>query len=264
MTQPAVGDERLNALVEFAGLLADEARRVTTKYFRTPVAAEIKPDASPVSIADREVEAVIRSMIEEAYPDHGIFGEEEAPVRIDARYVWVVDPIDGTKSFLIGKPLFGTLIGLLRDGNPVAGIIDHPALDERWTGARGRATTFNGAPVLSRRCVDISQAWLTATSPAMFKETQIDAFNRLAGACRYVRWGADCMGYGLLASGFLDVVCEATMDPHDYLAVVAVVEGAGGMVTDWTGGPLGLEGDGTVLACGDPALHKLVLKILNG
>ena len=264
MTQTAVGDERLNSLVEFAGLLADEARRVTTKYFRTPVAAEIKPDASPVSIADREVEAVIRGMIEEAYPDHGIFGEEEAPVRIDARHVWVIDPIDGTKSFLIGKPLFGTLIGLLRDGLPVIGIIDHSALDERWTGARGQVTTFNGTPVLSRRCVDISQAWLTATSPTMFKEDQIDAFNRLAGACRYVRWGADCMGYGLLASGFLDVVCEATMDPHDYIAVVAVIEGADGVVTDWMGRPLGLEGDGTVLACGDPALHRTALGILNG
>lgn len=255
-------------LVSFAAELADAARPITRAYFRTPVEAEVKDDASPVSVADREAEARIREMIEAAYPEHGIYGEEYGAVRTDAEFIWVIDPIDGTKSFLVGKPLFGTLIGLLHNGaeggRAVAGVIDMPALDERWVGAKGHPTTFNGTPVRTRDCAELAKAWMLVTSPDMFLGDNEPAFKRLKGEVQFLRWGTDCMGYGLLASGFADVVCEAKMSPYDYVALVPVVEGAGGVMSDWHGNPLGLDNDGTVLACGDARLHEPAMKVLAG
>lgn len=251
-----------DSLIAFAASLADAARPITRAYFRTPVEAEIKGDASPVSIADKEAEARIREMIEAAYPEHGIFGEEFGQIRMDAEYVWVIDPIDGTKSFLVGKPLFGTLIGLLHKGRAVLGVIDMPALGERWVGAAGHPTTFNGAPVQTRACDALAKAWMLVTSPDMFLSDNEPPFRRLKEEVQFLRWGTDCMGYGLLASGFADIVCEAKMSPYDYIALVPVVEGAGGVMSDWHGNPLGLDNDGTVLACGDPRLHKPAMRVL--
>ncbi len=256
-----------DSLIAFAADLADAARPITRAYFRTPVEAEVKDDQSPVSIADKEAEARIREMIEAAYPDHGIYGEEYGQTRIDAEFVWVIDPIDGTKSFLVGKPLFGTLIGLIHNapansGRVVLGIIDMPALDERWVGAAGHPTTFNGQPVRTRTCDSLAKAWMLVTSPDMFLRDDEAPFRRLKEEVQFLRWGTDCMGYGLLASGFADIVCEAKMSPYDYVALVPVVEGAGGVMTDWQGNALGLHNDGTVLACGDPRLLKPALRVL--
>ena len=252
-----------HALAAFADELAEAARAVTTKYFRTDVDADVKADASPVTIADQETEALIREKIEATYPDHGIYGEEYGAVRTNAEFVWVLDPIDGTKSFITGKPMFGTLIGLLHAGRAVVGVIDMPALGERWIGKSGAATMFNGTPVRARACPDLANAWMYVTSPQMFKGPQVPRFEALRDASRYTLYGGDCEGYGLVASGWADVVCEASMSPYDYIAIVPVVEGAGGTMSDWSGRPLGLEGDGSVLAVGDPALHGQVLEILG-
>jgi len=254
----------IGAFVALAERLADAARPVAKRYFHSGLAIDAKPDASPVTAADREAEAAMRAIIEEACPDHGIFGEEHGKTRLESRYVWVLDPIDGTKAFVTGKPLFGTLIALLEDGRPIVGVIDAPALDERWVGAQGRPTTHNGAPVRTRACADIGMAWLYVTTPHMFEGADYDAFDRLRRRCRDAVYGGDCYAYGLLASGTVDVVCEASMQPYDYCALVPVVSGAGGAITDWQGRPLGLDSDGRVLAAGDDAIHAAARAALAG
>ncbi len=257
MSEPA-------AFVDLAERMADAVRPVVMGYFRSGLAIDSKADASPVTAADREAEAVLRRMIEDAYPDHGIYGEEHGAVRLDSPYVWVLDPIDGTKSFVTGRPTFGTLIALLRDGEPAVGIIEMPALGERWVGVQGRPTTFNGKPVRARACPDLADAWLYATTPEMFVGPDADAFERLRRRSRAAIYGADCYAYGLLANGTVDLVCEASMQPYDYCAVVPVIAGAGGVVTDWRGKPVGLETDGRVLAAGDAQAHAAALAMLAG
>jgi len=250
------------AYIELAGRLADISGPIISRYFRSGIAIADKDDASPVTAADREAEAAIRAVLEAEYPDHGILGEEHGAQNIDAEYVWVLDPIDGTKSFVTGKPLFGTLIALCQNGAPVLGVIDQPILKERWVGASGHPTTYNGAKVLARSCDNIEDAWLYATSPAMFKGVQKTQFNRLADKVKFPLYGGDCYAYGLLASGFTDIVCEASMQPYDYCALVPVVLGAGGKMSDWAGQPLTLSSDGTVLASGDAVIHQTALDIL--
>ena len=249
--------------VHLAERMVDAARPVVMRSFRAPaMAIDAKADDSPVTVADREAEAVMRRMIEEAFPDHGIVGEEHGTVRRDAEWVWVLDPIDGTKSFVTGKPLFGTLIALLHEGRPVISVIDMPALGERWLGAEGRATTFNGREARSRGCTVLASAWLYATSPQMFRGRDAQAFQRLGARCRATVYGADCYAYGLIANGTVDIVCEASMQPYDYCALVPVVAGAGGVITDWNGAPLTLASDGRVLAAGDPAAHEAAREVL--
>ncbi|MEK9725609.1 MAG: histidinol-phosphatase [Rhodospirillaceae bacterium] len=254
----------LEAFAAFAEELADAARAVSLNYFRTAVPADVKADASPVTVADREVEALLRERIEARFPEHGIYGEEHGAVRLDAEYVWVIDPIDGTKAFITGKPLFGTLIGLTRRGRAAMGVVDMPALGERWVGVDGRPTRFGADVARTRACPRLADAWLYATSPQMFEGARVGRFEALRDACRHAVYGGDCHGYGLLASGWVDVVCEASMSPYDYIALAPVIAGAGGVVTDWAGRPLGLEGDGTVIAVGDPARQAEILDILGG
>ncbi|MDA0305223.1 MAG: histidinol-phosphatase [Proteobacteria bacterium] len=245
-----------------ADKLADAAGAVSMRYFRTPIDIDAKPDASPVTIADKEAEDAMRALIEAAYPDHGIIGEERDNKNESAQYVWVLDPIDGTQSFVTGKPVFGTLIGLLKDGKPILGVMDMPALKERWAGAVGQATTFNGEAVKVRACGTVAKAWLYATSPQMFGDADFPAFEKLRKASWRAVYGAECMAYGLLANGLVDIVCEGTMDLHDYAPMVPIIEGAGGVITDWQGRALGIDGDGTVLAAGDAAVHAEGLALL--
>jgi inositol-phosphate phosphatase/L-galactose 1-phosphate phosphatase/histidinol-phosphatase len=249
--------------VQLAERMADAARPVVMRSFRaSAMAIDAKADDSPVTAADRQAEAVMRRLIEEAFPDHGVIGEEHGEVRRDADWVWVLDPIDGTKSFVTGKPLFGTLIALLHEARPVIGVIDMPALGERWLGADGRTTTFNGRETRSRGCTALAGAWLYATSPQMFQGDDAEAFQRLGARCRACVYGADCYAYGLVANGTVDIVCEAAMQPYDYCALVPVVTGAGGVITDWSGAPLTLASDGRVLAAGDPSLHAAAREVL--
>lgn len=263
MSQTLPGTD-LATLAKLAGKLADAAGLVAMRYFRAPVTIETKADTSPVTVADRETEATMRAMIETECPDHGIFGEEYGQDRTDAEFVWVLDPIDGTKSFVIGKPLFGTLIALAYNGKPVLGVIDCPAIGERWIGIDGMSTTLNGKAVSTRFCGMLSDAWLAATQPDMFTPPDKIKFDQLHDAVQHTVWGGDCHSYGLLAAGTLDLIVEATMKPYDFMALVPVVKGAGGAITDWDGEALGFESDGRVLAAGDPRLHEMVRKRLAG
>lgn len=242
--------------------LADAARKVTRGYFRKPVTVFDKADASPVTVADREAEAAMRLLIEQAAPDHGIFGEEYGTVRTDAEWVWVLDPVDGTKAFITGKPSFGTLIALLHKGVPVLGIIDQPILDERWLGVAGRVSTLNGQPIHVRPCPELRLAALYATAPEMFTQANAVAWEALRSRVKLPRYGADCYAYGLLAAGYVDLVVEASLQPYDYLPLVAIIEGAGGLLTDWQGRRLGLASDGRVVAAGDPVAHAAALSVL--
>jgi inositol-phosphate phosphatase/L-galactose 1-phosphate phosphatase/histidinol-phosphatase len=260
MTAPALED-----LVRLAERLAEASGAIIKRHFRTALAVEDKADLSPVTIADREAEAAMRRLIAENFPDHGIVGEEYGPDRADAEHVWVLDPIDGTKSFITGKPLFGTLIGLVAEGRAILGVIDMPALGERWLGARGRGTRFNGLPVTARRCGALARAAMYTTSPYMFARAEDGvAYERVRRAVKLALFGADCYAYGLLASGTVDLVIEGGLAVYDYCAPAAVIENAGGIVTDWQGRPLGLASDGRVVAAGDPRIHAEALALLAG
>ena len=249
-------------LLALAERMADESGKLLRRRFRAELAFEDKADKTPVTETDREVEKLLRAEIESAFPDHGIVGEEYASVRENADYVWVLDPIDGTAGFVTGKPLFGTLIGCVHNGAPVIGVIDHPALQERWTGGSGAPTLFNGKRVRTRPCARISEAMLYATTPHMFVGGDSYAFDALCEAVKRPQYGADCYAYGLLASGYVDLVVEASMKPSDYCALAPVVIAAGGIMTDWEGQPLGLKSDGRVIAAGDARIHARALKIL--
>lgn len=252
------------ALIALANEMADAAGAVIRRYFRTPVGVDTKADDSPVTIADRETEAAMRALLARRRPGDGILGEEHGRERLDAEYLWVIDPIDGTKAFITGMPVFGTLIGLLHRGRAVLGVIDQPILGERWLGAAGVPTTMNGKAIRTRACPSLDKAFLYSTAPDMFKGADAVAYERVRGKVRQPRFGGDCYAYGLLTMGFADLVIEASLQPYDYCAVIPVVEGAGGVMTDWQGKALTIESDGRVVAAGDPAAHAQALAALAG
>lgn len=246
----AVPAEFVAAAEEAAAL----AGAVIRPLFRSALLVEAKGDASPVTEADRAAERALRAFLNERFPQHGILGEEYGAERADAEWLWVLDPIDGTRAFLTGRPLWGTLIGLLHRGVPVLGLIDQPVLGERWVGVGGQGTTFNGAPLRTRPCARLREAEMGCTSPDMFGPATLGRFERLRGAARRISWGGDCYLYALLAMGLVDVVAEDTLKPWDWAALAPVIEGAGGSLTDWAGQPLRLGSPGDVLALGDPSL----------
>lgn len=250
-------------LLALAQTLADAAAAVIRPYFRRPIVVDDKPDLSPVTVADREAEQAMRALIAERFPEHGILGEEFGPLREDAEFVWVLDPIDGTKSFISGVPLFGTLIALTHGQRPILGIIDQPISRERWVGAVGRPTTLNGVAVRCRGCPQLAAATLFATTPDMFAGADAVAFASLSRAVKLTRFGADCYAYGLLASGFIDLVLEASLKPYDFCAMVPIVKGAGGIATDWHGAPLGLASDGRILVAGDRRTYEAAKALLG-
>jgi len=242
--------------------LADAAGEAIRPYFRRPIAVDDKPDLSPVTAADRAAETAMRDLIARRFPAHGIIGEEFGREREEADFVWVLDPIDGTKSFISGVPLFGTLIALAHRGHPILGIIDQPISRERWIGASGHPTTLNGAPIRCRPCAALAAATVFATTPDMFKGGDAASFGRVAAAAKLVRYGADCYAYGLVAHGFIDLVVEASLKPYDFSAMLPIVEGAGGIASDWRGAPLSLASDGRVLIAGDRRAHQQALRLL--
>jgi inositol-phosphate phosphatase/L-galactose 1-phosphate phosphatase/histidinol-phosphatase len=254
----------LDAYLALAAELADAAGAAIRPYFRTRLTVDEKADLSPVTAADRAAEMAMRQRIAARYPDHGIIGEEFGADRADAEFVWVLDPIDGTKSFISGVPLFGTLIALARRGRPILGIIDQPISRERWIGAEGYKTTHNGSPAHCRPCAALGAATVFATTPDMFQGDDADTFSNVARAAKLVRYGADCYAYGLVALGFVDVVIEASLKPYDFSAMLPIIEGAGGIATDWRGAPLGLSSDGRVLIAGDKRTHGDALALLRG
>lgn len=254
--------------IALAHRLADAAGEAIRPLFRADFAQEAKADATPVTEADRAAEQAIRDILEKERPDDGIIGEEFGSVRGGAGRQWVLDPIDGTVSFIAGRPTFGTLIALMEEGWPVLGLIDQPVAGERWVGAAGRQTEFGRAPAKTRRCRALEGATVATTSPHCFSDDEADAYLRLVAACYGKQprpiYGGDCYSYGLLAAGHIDIVIEAGLALHDYAALVPVVEGAGGHMCDWRGDPLHAGSDGSVIALGDPARLDDVLEALHG
>ena len=256
----------LEPLIRIAAAAADAAGSVIRPFFRAGLMADDKSDDSPVTIADRNAEQTIRGLIAAQYPEHGILGEEFGLDNPAAGLRWVLDPIDGTRAFITGRPIFGTLIALLADGVPILGLIDQPVTGERWIGAAGRPTTFTGpfggAPH-TRKCPTLAAAELSCTSTEMFETPDLPAWARMQAATRRTTFGGDCYAYGLLALGQIDVILESTMKVWDWAAIVPVITGAGGSVTDWQGRALTPDSDGHVLALGNPALLDSALPHLS-
>lgn len=255
-----------NDFLDFAHQLANVAREITLNYFRQPLTVEGKGDGSPVTIADKQAEAALRERIEKRYPDHGIIGEEHADKSGNSRYEWILDPIDGTRSFISGYPLYGTLICLLEDGNPIVSIIDMPAQDERFyatadTGTRYRKHQHEQG-ITSSAGETLTDALLFSTDYGMFKPQENQQADPLRQAVSMVRYNGDCYLYAMLAAGWIDVVLEADLKVYDFLPLKLVVEQAGGVITDWQGKPLTKNSNGQVLATGNNALHQQALALL--
>ncbi len=248
--------------LDLAARLADVAGAAIRPRFRAEHGLEVKDDASPVTLADREAEAAMRRLLIAEVPMDGIHGEEYGIREGTSDRVWVLDPIDGTRSFIAGRPIFGTLIALVENGWPILGVIDQPIIAERWVGAVGRGTTFNGKPAATRRCRDLADALLATTSPALFDDGQLHGFEHVDAKVRSTVLGGDCYSYGCLASGHLDVVVEAGLKLYDFAALVPVVEGAGGAMSDWNGDPLHAGSNGEVIAVGDPARVEEIVELL--
>jgi histidinol phosphatase-like enzyme (inositol monophosphatase family) len=249
-------------IVALANRLADRAGEVIRPWFRAGLEADDKPDGSPVTRADREAEAAMRALLAEAAPGHGVIGEELGGSVEGAELVWALDPIDGTRAFLAGKPTFTTLIALLHRGRPVLGVIDQPFIGERWVGAAGRPTVLGGAPARVRACASLAGARLSTTGPQYFSDAERAAFEQVARRCAFTSWGGDGYQYGLVASGCLDLVVESGLALHDWAALAPIVEGAGGVVTDWTGRPPGTGGRGDLVVAGDARCHAEALSLL--
>ena len=260
---------KLDAEIAVAHRLADAAREEIRPLFRAEFEVARKSDASPVTEADRAAEEAMRRILKAEYPQDGVIGEEFGSEEGRSGRQWVLDPIDGTISFMAGRPIFGTLIALMQDGWPVLGIIDQPIAGERWVGRIGAPTTLNERPIRTRTCKSLEQAVLATSSPHYFTADQAEPYMALAQAVGgnerqgTIVYGGDCYNYGLLAGGHLDIVCEAGLSIYDYAALVPVVEGAGGTVSDWQGNPLDAQSDGTILALGDPARLEDVLEAMG-
>ena len=248
----------------FAAHLADLARPIAQRYFRSDLTITTKADATPVTLADMEIETCIRDEIARVYPAHGVLGEEHDATNIDAEWVWVIDPIDGTKAFTCGKPQFGTLVALAHRGAPVIGVIDQPITDERWIGVKGAGATFNGRKAQANAArKPLSETIILTTTPDMFDRPE-DAllFARLKALCKGVYYGGDCYNYALLASGHVDLVIETRLKTVDFAAVVNPIIEAGGVVCDWAGRSLNLNSDGTIVAAANQVLADEALKVI--
>ena len=248
--------------VAFAAALADRARDVMKSALAERPSIELKPDSSYVTDTDKGIERALRQMIEKAYPSHGIVGEEYGDHNVSAEHVWVLDPIDGTAAWVAGIPVYGTLISVAQGGRPLTGVIDLPATGERLTGIVGRGAWHNGAPVRCRKGVALADAYMTSSNPRFVPEADRAAFARLDQAVQFTQYGGSCYAYGCLARGRTDLAVDAGFDAYDLFAPTAIIEGAGGIVTDWAGKKLDLGWQGRVVAAGDADLHGRALGLL--
>jgi histidinol phosphatase-like enzyme (inositol monophosphatase family) len=253
------------AYITLATELAAAAGAVIRPYFRQHPAHETKNDASPVTIADRESEAAMRKLILAADPGFGVIGEEYGYENEGADWQWILDPIDGTKAFMVGKPMFGTLIGLAYQGQFVLGLMDQPITNERWLGIAGQPTLFNGQPVKTTPQSVLKDAILSTTGIFYYDDARRKQFFALHDACRFTSFGGNCYAFGLLANGHIDLVSEGPgMQVHDYAALVPIVQGAGGVITGWDGSQLiTTSGKTAVLAAGNADLHAQALTVLR-
>lgn len=255
--------EQLLEFKMFANQLADAAAEAIAPYFRTELAVDDKGGRlfDPVTAADRAAERAMRALIQQHYPTHGILGEEEDAVPSQNGLTWVLDPIDGTRAFITGLPLWGTLIALNDGTAPVLGVMNQPFTGERYSGD-SRGAWRNNVALKTREGVALSSARLMCTTPDMFDtEARRQAFEQVAREARLVRFGGDCYAYCMLASGFVDVIIEASLQPYDVQALIPIVEGAGGVMTAWDGSSA--QQGGAVIACGDAALHAQLVALLR-
>ena len=255
-------------LQKFADRLADAAADLIMPHFRAVLSVDSKGASGfdPVTIADRNAETAMRQLIAARYPDHGIVGEEHGSEHAEADYVWVLDPIDGTRAFITGLPVWGTLIGLLHKGEPVFGMMAQAFTRERYWGD-GNSAWYRGPdgetrPLKTRACGALAAASLFTTTPALFKGSDRAAYDRVEGAVRLPRYGTDCYAYCMVAAGHADVVIEAGLKPYDIVALIPIVTGAGGQVTNWEGSSA--ANGGRIVASGDKRLHAAALKLLSG
>jgi myo-inositol-1(or 4)-monophosphatase len=252
----------------FVDELASVSGETIRPFFRTALGVENKSAGGgfdPVTAADRAAEAAMRALIKKTFPAHGVVGEEFGPERPDAEYVWVLDPIDGTKSFICGMPAWGTLIALTRRGQPIYGMMHQPFTREHFVGD-GTAAHYRGPAgdraLRARPCAALQDAVLLTTSPLLMREADRNLFQRVEGAVRLSRYGGDCYAYCMLAAGHIDLVIETELKPYDVLPLIPIIEGAGGVVTTWENGRPH-EG-GRVIAAGDRRLHRQALELLHG
>lgn len=250
--------------IGFLDELADISGSVIRNYYRKGFALEAKSKGDPVTEADKKTEEALRKHITEKYPDDGIQGEEFGITKGTSGRVWVIDPIDGTRAFTVGRATFTTVIGLCENGVPIAGLLDQPVIGDRWIGAKNNPTFFNGKPVSTRDCADISVSRLVLTSPDQFKtDAEKAAYRTVSDATGFQIYGGDCYAYGLMASGYADAILEAGLKAHDIMGLVPIIKGAGGIITDWQGQEITLENcTGHTLAAGDAALHQRLLALI--
>ena len=257
-------NSKLEELKSFSNHLADESAKIIKQYFRKSFKIENKEDKSPVTIVDQKTELKIREIIEKRYPNHGILGEEFESKDIDSEYLWVIDPIDGTRSFIAGHKDFGTLISLLHNQKPIIGIINCPIHEERWVGIHGERTTMNGHIVETSNQEVLNQSYLSTTGLYMFENDSFrKGFDRIIDQTRYHRFGGDCYNYGMIASGYIDIVIENMLKAHDYMALIPIIEGAGGKITDKYGKIIGLDSDGSIVVSASEKLHTQLIDIIN-
>lgn len=259
-------------LIKFAHNITDLSQNIAKEYFRVPNGEIEKDDKSPVTLADREIEEVIRAEIKKHYPGHGIIGEEYGIENPDSEFQWIIDPIDGTSSFVIGRPTFGTLIALAYQNKPILGIVNQPISEERWLGIDDDSDNcgawLNGSVIKTRNCTKIEDSVISSTSPYFFNGEDLQKFYNLAKLAKYqksggVIYGGDCYSYALLASGFIDVVIEPSLQVYDYAALLPIIRAAGGKVGDWESQDLNLRSDVKLLACGTSQLYDAVSKFMN-
>ena len=255
---------QLSRFTECGLRAVDASKAMLRDYTRKPFRVEVKGDGSPSTSVDQAVEDRMREIIGAEYPDHGVLGEERRATAPDNEFVWAIDPIDGTLPFLAGIPTFGTLLALLHNGVPVLGIIDMPMTAERWIGTAGRPTTRNGRPVRTRECADLSMALMSTSNPDYYDLTNTPALERMKRATRFAVYGGSCMFYAQIASGRVDICIDVGFKAWDYMALIPVVEGAGGIFTDWQGQAAGLHTGSQYIASGDPRVHEQALKVLAG
>ncbi len=252
----------MNEFIQTALEITDQASEIPRRYFRASLDIDHKHDESPVTVADRETEQFIREALKSKFPEHAIFGEEFGREITGSDYEWIIDPIDGTRSFVSGLPLYGMLLSLLKSGEPVLGIVRMPQLDEYYVGHDGRATA-NGSTFLSTSSVrDMDNAIVYVNEAEKIAVNHPGLFTRLCSAGRVGRTGYDCYPHALLAAGHVDLVIDFDLKPYDYFALVPVVEGAGGIITDWQGRNLDFQSDGQVISAATAELHRQDLDLI--
>jgi len=255
--------KQINELVEFSHKVADAVGEVHRKYYRQPVSTEYKEDTSPVTQVDKESEALMRDMVMRQFPQHGILGEEYPPHQPDAEFVWVIDPVDGTKYFMTGHPMFALLLGLAHKGEFVLGVIDQAISQERWIGADGYGSFLNGQAISTRKCSSLDKAILARAGYEWHTEGRDHYIDKVWKASHWAQWGVSPYDYGLLSAGHIDVVMTAGPLVHDFAALGPIINNAGGRVTDWYGNKLTLDSPNHVLAVGDPELMPEIFRLLE-